>query len=709
YQVVKDLLLDLKILQRESNFTAEISSAELFSTAGESAAKTQIVAPLKTEGFSPKHNRLWFALPALVLLAALLFWYLKPPEVLGPLRSSEIESWKSELGKGASSRARFSPDGKLIAYDASINGKSTILLKQIGGGEPRPPKQDDSVDWSPIFSPDGGRIAYCSERSTRNGTQSGIWAVSTFGGSPVKLVSLDTRCQRLIHWAKDGTIIYFEAKDDLHELDIALEKTTQLTHQDTSQFTQRYFSFAPDEKQIVYVYRKDGQNDLWIADKNGGNPVQLTNDAADDSYPIWHADGQRIIYSSNRNGAKQIFLAFLDRLPPVPLFNSDSDSNVADVSSDGTKILYETFRDDSDLWGVRLEDSKEFQLTLKSGAEFWQDVAPNGETIAYQAACRSSDGGNPLKCLILSQKIMNDNRQLQSNDNRPFKMSDDGFNPRWSPDGSQLAFLRLEAVDNSLWITSAAGGDARKLTDDGILFGGFYQLPFNPVQTQDYQWSPDSRSLIYCANRGGVSNVWKAEADGSIEETQLTHNEDKNKFFLNPLFSPDGRRIAWLTRLPGKQRKIDWGIWIFEDGAARQIYPSDSVLGLVGWSQSGNELIVKSAEYGDNSALKLPVEVSLLGLALDGSAPRLITKLKETFFQNIQLSPDRKTLAFVTRQDGNGTIHTISSTGGTAKTLISSNDARVYFSNLAFAPDGKTLYYSKQENWQKISMINNFK
>jgi Tol biopolymer transport system component len=360
------------------------------------------------------------------------------------------------------------------------------------------------------------------------------------------------------------------------------------------------------------------------------------------------------------------------------------------------------------LWGVRLEDSKEFQLTLKSGAEFWQDVAPNGETIAYQAACRSSDGGNPLKCLILSQKIMNDNRQLQSNDNRPFKMSDDGFNPRWSPDGSQLAFLRSEAVDNSLWITSAAGGDERRLTDDGILFGGYLVLPFNPVQTQDYQWSPDSRSLIYCANRGGVSNVWKAEADGS-GETPLTNNEDKNLFFLNPLFSPDGRGIAWLTRLPGKQRKIDWGIRIFEDGAARQIHQSDSVLGLVGWSQSGNELIVKSAEYGNNSAWKLPVEVSLLGLALDGSAPRRITKLKETFFQNIQLSPDRKTLAFVTRQDGNGTIHTISSTGGTAKTLISSNDARVYFSNLAFAPDGKTLYYGKQENWQKISMIDNFK
>jgi len=701
YQVVKDLLLDLKVLQRELNSAAEISNAESFTTANESAAKTQIVASLKTERFSPKNNWLWFALPALVLLAAFSFWYLKPREAetnfLGSLPSAQITSWKSELGEGNSSWARFSPDGKLIAYVASKNGKRAILRKQIGGGEPFPPKQDNWVDWSPIFSPDGGRIAYCSERDT----QSGIWDTPALGGSTVLRVALNARCQGLIHWAKDGAIIYFEVKDNLYALDIASKQITQLTNLDTSQLIQRDFNFTPDEKRIVYVDRREGKDDLWIADKNGENPVRLTNDIAEDSHPVWHPDGKRIIYSSNRNGVKQIYLAFLDGRSPLQLTNNDSDSYVADVSSDGTKILYKTTRDDADLWGVRLENGKEFQITTDIGIEFWQDVAPDGKRIAYQGACRSSfGGGNPLECSILSPKITDDNRQFQK--------SADGFNPRWSPDGNQMAFLRSEAGNNSFWIMSAAGGDARKLTDGGIFFGGFYQLPFNPVQTQDYQWSPDSRSLIYCANRGDVSNVWKAETNVPVE-TQLTYNEDKNLLFLNPLFSPDGRRIAWLSRLPGKQRKTDWGIWILEDGAARQIHQSDSVLGLVGWSQSGNELIVKSVKDVDIPALALPVEVSLFRLALDGSAWRPITILKETFFQNIQLSPDRKMLAFVTRQDGNGTIQTISSTGGTAKTLISSNDAGVYYSNLAFAPDGKALYYSKQANWQIISMIDKFK
>jgi Tol biopolymer transport system component len=300
----------------------------------------------------------------------------------------------------------------------------------------------------------------------------------------------------------------------------------------------------------------------------------------------------------------------------------------------------------------------------------------------------------------LSQKVKSDSRQVQ--------LAPDGFAPRWSPDGNQLAFLRKEAGNVSLWVMSATGGDARVLTAGGIVFAGYSQLPFNRYQTQDYQWSSDSRSLIYCANRSGISNVWQAATDGTGEK-QLTNNNDKDLLFLNPLASSDGGRIAWLARSTDNQKKTSWSIWIFENRNVRQIYQSNFSLGLVGWSLSGNELIIKSFESNSDTQI-LPVEVNISQLALDDSAPQLISKIKETYFLNIQLSPDRKTLAFVMRQNGEDVIQTIPSTGGAAaKTVISNNDARVYFSSLVFAPDSKTLYYGKQANWQIISMVNNFK
>jgi len=700
YQVVKDLLLDLKLFQSELDSSIEISKSGSFLTAGASAKHTQTESHPKPKDSASNNHWLWLTTSALVFLLAAFFGYYswrqyQPAKTnySALLSSSQITSWKSDLGESDSSRARLSPDGKLVAYVASKDNSSAIWLKQIDGGEPFTFAQDDSAKKSPIFSHDGGRIAYISERGERRG----IWSLPTLGGAPTLLSPLDAR-SRLIYWSKDGATVYFDMKQNLYALDIASKQITKLTNFDESQAVERGFSFSSDEQQIVYADRKDGQKDLWIADRNGENAVRLTNDAAEDSQPVWHHDGQRIIYSSERNGVRQIYMAYLDGRPPEPLTSGDSGSDVSDLSADGTKILYQTTKDDSDLWGVRLNSGKEFQLTSDIGAEFWLDAAPDGETVAYQAVRRTSIGSKLFNCLLLSQKIKSDSRQVQ--------LAPDGFAPRWSPDGNQLAFLRSEAGNNSLWVTSATGGDARALTEKGVTFSGFSQLPFNRNQTQDYQWFSDNRSLIYCANRAGISNVWQAAADGTGEK-QLTNNDDKNLRFLNPLSSYDGERIAWLARSTDNQKKPSWSVWIFENGNARQIYQSNFVMGLVGWSPSGNELIVKSVESSND--IHLPIEVNLLQLALDGIQPQLISKLKETYFQNIQLSPDRKTLAFVTRQNGESTIQIVPSTGGVAKTVISSNDARVYFSSLVFAPDGKTLYYGKQANWQVISMINNFK
>jgi serine/threonine protein kinase len=696
YQVAKDLLLDLKILQDELD-PKRISSE--ISIAPNKDLHTQIQTAQKTESFLHKRRWSWLAVPALILLAFLSGWYLwrqmRETYVPASLTSSQITSWKSELSELDTSRAQFSPDGKLLAYVASKNGSNAIWLKQIGGGEAFTRRQDNAMEKSPIFSPDAAQIAYISDRG--GGGRRGIWTAPAFGGAPTLLISLDAQSRALFHWSKDGSTIYFELKQNLHALDIASKKITKLTNFDERP-VERSFSFSPDEKRIVYADRRDGQKDLWVADLNGGNPVRLTNDAAEDSAPIWHTDGQRVIYNSDRNGIKQICLAFLDGQPPVQLTVSDTDSEVSDISTDGTKIVYTSIKEESDLWGVNLDGGKEFQLTSDIGVEFWQHPASNGETIAYQATRQSSAGDKWSHCFLLSKRITGDMRETQ--------LADDGFDPHWSPDGNQLAFMRSQAGNNTLWVTSATGGDARAVSSGGVVFGGHSKLPYNRFQTQDFEWSPDSRALIYCASRDGVSNVWQSATDGSGEK-QLTSNADKNQLFFNPLFSVDGKHIVW-SAMTSNPNQRTWSLWLLADGQMRQIYQSESALRILGWSQSGRELLVKSVERTKDLSL-IPGEVNLLHVALEDGSARPIARLDATYLQNIALSPDRKTLAFVSRQGGSDTIKILPSTGGTPKTLISSNDARVYFSSLTFSPDGKTLYYGKQANWQIISMITNFK
>ena len=158
--------------------------------------------------------------------------------------------------------------------------------------------------------------------------------------------------------------------------------------------------------------------------------------------------------------------------------------------------------------------------------------------------------------------------------------------------------------------------------------------------------------------------------------------------------------------LPADKR--NWSVWVFSDSTARLVYQTDSILRLVGWSSNSEQLIVKSAE-GKKDTLGLPVDFDIFTINQVSKATLPVAKLKTAYFENVALSPDRRSLAFVTRLPSGDAIQTMAVTNPAVRTIASSSESRIYFCNLVFAPDGKTLYYGKQTNSQVISMINNFK
>jgi len=131
-------------------------------------------------------------------------------------------------------------------------------------------------------------------------------------------------------------------------------------------------------------------------------------------------------------------------------------------------------------------------------------------------------------------------------------------------------------------------------------------------------------------------------------------------------------------------------------------------LGLVGWLRSGQELLVKSVP-GKASLSPGPVDVSLFAISVRDGKQRPVAQLPVTYFQNIRLAPAADQIAYVTRQDGADSLQAIATTGGATKTIVTSNDPRVYFSAIAWSPDGKTIYYGKQSSWTVFSIIDNFK
>lgn len=713
YQNIKDLLLDLKSLKRELDVTAAIERTGASqapeqriempaqTTTGAPVLSTQTSLLTQQLGLTSSARWLWLATLLLIpmLAAGGWYWWRQRKEInaiqLASLTTTQLFSRKNALGDTSAKHVRFSPDGKFVAFASIKGGNSAIWLKQVGIGEPFANRSEQETATSPVWSPDGLQIAFLSKRDSQNG----IWTMPAFGGSASQLKPIETSSAELVSWSKQGKI-YFVMQGKLHALDLASRQVSVIAKPDSSKTMDHSFSVSPDEERIAYTDDTDGQTDVYVKPIRGGPSVRVTNDDAQDSNLVWAPDSKRVLYTSSRNGIKQIFLGYLDGRAPAQLTINDSDIDLLDVSPDGTKILYATARDESDLWGVRLDPPKELQLTSDIGIELWPDVAPDGETIAFQAT-HATNGDQPLNGLLLSRSL--------ASDSAPTQLAPDGLAPRWSPDGKQIAFLRYTNGPMNLWVVHAGGGDAKPLTTGGVTFGGFSRLPYNRLQTQEFQWSPDSRRLIYCANTSGVANVWEIAADGS-GATQLSQNTATNVLFFNPTWSPDGQRAAWLalSQTTSGPKRQSWSIWLYGGGISQQIFESDWVPGLVGWSDSGNELIVKSVS-GKSVHPNVPVDVSLFVIGAGGGTPRPLAQLKATYFQNIQVSPARNQIAFVTRQEGADSLQVITATGGPAKTIITSNDSRVYFSSLVWAPDGKTIYYGKQASWSVLSMIENFK
>jgi serine/threonine protein kinase/dipeptidyl aminopeptidase/acylaminoacyl peptidase len=625
-------------------------------------------------------------LGALLIIAAASWFALKSlsgsdADVIPSLRHVEVSKWKSEAGEGYTA-GTFSPDGKMIAFASTRAGRMSIWIKQTGRGDAVQITKDDASSQSPVWSPDGSEIAFIFRR----GAQAGIGRIPAFGGVPESLGALESGATRLVHWSKDGSRIYYESRSNLHALDVASGRVTQLTELDAASSAQ-HFSASPDEARIVYSAIKDGQVDLWLGPINGGAPERLTDDPARDRNPVWHPDGKRISYSSERDGAFQACVAYVDRRAPLQLTHGEKDILISDVSGDGTRILYWSSNEESDIWRVNLDTGEESEVTSDVGCELWPDVSPDGRSLAFQRIQEPGQGSRLQKCVLVARLLA---------EGQTIQLAVNGHEASWSPDGLRVAFLRNSGSADEIWTVGLRGGDERKLTTHPVFTAGFSVLPYSRAVVRNFSWSPDGRSLAYCS-RG----VWLVSSEGG-GETSLVESADPNVDYYAPTWSNDGRRVAYVSFDYSPDSRHAWRVWTSdvanrESKIAFQVTSNQtsSLLGIVGW-WGESELLVKLREGPHINLSRVPV---------GGGAPRTIARLTEAYFNNIHLSPDRRIIAFSSHQDGKDNLWIIPAVGGDQRKITGNTDPRLYFSTMAFSPNGRTIFFGKQSRSSLISVI----
>jgi serine/threonine protein kinase/Tol biopolymer transport system component len=691
YQTSKDLLIDIRSLNRELEFTSQMGNT--------TEAATGLTSPLRTRRFSSLQVIGIVLLVSLVIGAVWWFAVKRNPQATTSLPSSwktaEVFSWRSTPGEVYSLGA-FSPDGMRVAFVSNSNGTRNIQVKQTSANAPpvQTTKDEFNNDY-PIWSPDGEEIAFFSLR----GHQQGIWRVPYLGGSPTLITTVAAGDMKPRLWSKTG-VLYYEAQQNLFAFDMKAGQTTQLTNFEAATTTAHSLSISADEKRIAYIMSAGNLWNVWTTPaRGGGTPTQLFGGALEIRNTIWHPDSRRVLFSLPVDGVFQIFATDVDGSKPLQITLNDKDSLALDVSADGAKILYGSSKEESDVWGVSVASAEEFALTSDINSELWPNISPDSKTVAFQSIRNLSQGDNLSSGAILTKPTDPGLPATQ--------LVTNGFLPMWSPDGKQLAFMRLAGDSYNLWTIKTTGGAEQQLTKAGMAAVQYSVLPYSRPQASHFSWSPDSKLIAYPAKRGGSQNIWLVAADGS-SDTPLTNNSDPNLLLQSPLWSVDGKYVAYTAKsnqvVNGKVNYVV-GVADANTKETKVILQAKSELRLLGWSRDSKGLILATV----NGKVATLSEVTFLEIAWGSGEQRTISTQPATYRFNIHLSADRQMIAFVSQQDGKDNIWVIPATGGSARMLTQNRDSRLYFSSLAWSPDGKAIFFGKQSRYSLLSMITNFK
>jgi uncharacterized membrane protein len=206
------------------------------------------------------------------------------------------------------------------------------------------------ADVGAVWSPDGRRIAFTSNRTGNNE----IYVMDSNGGNLVNLTNNQASDQRPA-WSSDGLWIVFssnrDGNDEIYIMTSSdgsqLKNLTNNPSSDTMPFWGILGSWLDQKAVIAFVSNRTGNNDIYTMTTDGNNLVNVTNNPASDIAPV--ISGSNLIaFTSNRSGNNEIFIMTGDGSNPSNLTNSPSNDSYPFFSPDNASIAYTTDRNGND-------------------------------------------------------------------------------------------------------------------------------------------------------------------------------------------------------------------------------------------------------------------------------------------------------------------------------------------------------------------------
>jgi Tol biopolymer transport system component/DNA-binding winged helix-turn-helix (wHTH) protein len=466
------------------------------------------------------------------------------------------------------SQPAWSPDGQWIAFRSERDGGGLYVVPAAGGAE----RRLTDFGFRPQWSPSGGTILFSNASPDSAGAVK-VYVVPARGGAArllqddrlggVNVVSAAWHPDgRISVWGRDSrarwafvTLVADSGPAVRSELDPRVREQFDATGVALSDFV-----WAPSARFLYFEGRSQSVRNVWRVAVNPttlqwtDGPERLTTGPGRDSGLVLSADGSRLAFSvtSGESGIWSFpFDAEVGRItgPGAAITTGDPDERGADAWLDGRKLIYLAARNDrQELWERSTGSGAQLLLADASWNHTPPRWSPDGTHVAYQRTRRGAAAGSAEHAVVL---LAVETRQEQLL--TPLGRSD-LIPADWSADGRELiTACRLSPADRlGTCVLPTSGADARdrlrRLSAD------------DRSDMVQQRYSPNQRWISFSAIPAGdrsIATVFVMPASGGV----WTPVTDGKGYDDKPRWAPDGRTIYFISNRDGRPnvwgRRID--------------------------------------------------------------------------------------------------------------------------------------------------------
>jgi Tol biopolymer transport system component len=219
-----------------------------------------------------------------------------------------------------------------------------------------------------------------------------LWTVAVSGGKPQRLGERGENAKSLSVARRGNRLVYTQTATDLNIWQfeglgpagqVSTRKTPLPVRLIASTKLEGDPQFSPDGQQITFLSDRSGHQEIWVCDRDGSNPVQITNVGGGElGSPRWSPDGRQIAFDSTKEGNWDIYVSRVEGGLPRRLTTDTAVDVRPSWSRDGLWVYFGSNRSgDYQLWKVPSQGGSAVQVTRKGGWEAFE--APDGHWLYY--------------------------------------------------------------------------------------------------------------------------------------------------------------------------------------------------------------------------------------------------------------------------------------------------------------------------------------